>query len=163
MAGTQDQAAREIVEVLRAVGVSLRMDDGDLLIGGTTKAMQVWTSMSAAIPNLDALVITALTETLDRDSAADTLEQHRRAGEGAGALMETLSGGLPPAVPVSGVGVKLEPAAPSLPTLPPPPHYNGVPVIDAEGFRWKARRDLARARGERFHEPPPYRWPFGSV
>jgi hypothetical protein len=45
--------------------------------------------------------------------------------------------------------------------LPEPPFIpGGGPYIDAEGFRWMARRNSARARGERFSEPPPYRWIF---
>jgi hypothetical protein len=40
--------------------------------------------------------------------------------------------------------------------FPPPPHYGGMPVIDARGLSWRARRDLARNAGQEFTEPPPY-------
>jgi hypothetical protein len=34
--------------------------------------------------------------------------------------------------------------------------HEGIPIIDARGQAWRARRDRARFLGEKFDEQPPY-------
>jgi hypothetical protein len=97
------------------------------------------------------------------DSSNEPLERWRCAGGGIDALAERLAGGAPPQVLVQQVTTAaVEPPSEQQHHLPEPPRTeSGLPYIDADGFRWRARRDAARARGERFTEMPPYRWVFG--
>jgi hypothetical protein len=149
MADDHGQAA-SIIIALRAAGLKLTLNaDRDLDIGGTPKAIAVWHAMAAAIEHLGDTVITALAV----QESNENLERWRRAGDGAEALAQRMSGGASPSPP--------SPPASPHPGLPEPPFVpGGGYFIDAEGFAWRARRDRARAEGRPFTEAPPYRWIF---
>jgi hypothetical protein len=141
--------ATSLIDALRSAGLKLAVNtDGDLDISGTPKALAVWHAMAAAIENLDQIVIAALA--VPKDSS-EALERWRRVGDGAEAFAERMSGGPPPSVTVP-------PPEQQHPRLPDPPFVpGGGYFIDSQGFAWRARRDLARAEGRPFTEPPPYR------
>jgi hypothetical protein len=166
------QTAAGIIQVLHAAGLRLALNaDGDLDITGPPKALRVWEAMSVAVADLGDVVIAALTRAAapvsdtngtapvtDHDTP-DPLASWRRMGDGAGTMVERLTGGSPRPAPA--------PASEAVPTppkhgpLPEPPRTDsGYPYIDGAGHAWRARRNAARARGQEFTEPPPYKWPF---
>jgi hypothetical protein len=69
-------------------------------------------------------------------------------------LKEMMGGDPPAAVPVAQVAIPQP--TPGRVKLPPCPRWEGIPVIDARGLSWRARRDVARNKGEQFTELPPY-------
>jgi hypothetical protein len=169
-----------LVATLRAAGLVLSLDsNGDIDLGGRPKAMAVWHALNDAIEDLPKLVAEALREeaahhkhVMMRDAepaqnkgdniplnAADPLTRWSSIGAGQQAVMEhaAMGGEAPPReVPVAQATV-LQPSSPhSYRKFPSPPHYAGMPVIDARGLSWRARRDLARNAGQEFTEPPPY-------
>jgi hypothetical protein len=69
--------------------------------------------------------------------------------------MAAFSGEPPPReVPVPQVTIPQP--SPGRTKLPPCPRWEGIPVIDARGHAWRARRDVARNAGQPFTEVPPY-------
>jgi hypothetical protein len=68
--------------------------------------------------------------------------------------MAAFSGEGPPREgPVPRVAI---PPTPGRVKLPPCPRYQGIPILDAHGQAWRARRDRARFLNEPFDERPPY-------
>jgi hypothetical protein len=149
-------------------GVRLEFADGDLWVSARDEK-DLHAFLAAHGDTLDGLRALlkgapppAQPPALDAGGNGDALKQWRRMGDGAGELMEKLAGGPPPAVPVAQVTAATVQPPPEQRHLPDPPRTDsGYPYIDGEGFAWKARRDLARSRGEVFNELPPYNWSFG--
>jgi hypothetical protein len=145
---------------LAAGGIKLEFRDGDLWIAARSDSerRQFEAEHGETIRRLRGLLhgrsaaqVVEPTPPAVSNNDVPTRWEHLNDHGGLDAMMGIVE---PPAVPVA--QVVIQPPAPGRVKFPPAPRYQGIPILDAHGQAWRARRDRARFLNEPFDERPPY-------
>jgi hypothetical protein len=126
MAGATNPAPAEIVAILRWAGLTLRVVDGELAIGGNPRALGVWAAMQQVIIGLEQVVAAELAK-----PGTESLEPSRPdAGDGSGEQ----PGGLEPGAEA------VKPGSESEPESEPEPKPEPAATTESErvAARWAA-------------------------